>query len=165
MSRPEMKRILGLDPGLRTVGYGFIESDGDRHRCLGFGLIETSNKQALALRLATIYDNISSLISEFEPEVASIEKLFFFRNVTSAIGVAQAQGVLMLACQKANLPFHEYTPLQIKMILTGYGRADKSQVQTMVQRLLGIDQFPKPDSADALAAALSLALETPPAGV
>ena len=164
-AKRKRQRILGLDPGLRKVGYGFIESDGDKHLCLGYGTIKTSDEHpAGAARLAAIHDSLTSLIGEFKPETVSMEKLFFFRNVTSAIGVAQAQGILMLACQTAGLPISEYTPLQIKMNLTGYGRADKAQIQAMVQKLLGLDEPPKPaDSADALAAALSLALQAPPA--
>ena len=164
MNRQTTRRILGLDPGLRTTGFGCIESDGLKHRFIGGGVITTDSKQEPALRLATIYDNLISLITEFQPAVASIEKLFFFKNVTSAIKVAQAQGVLMLACQKSGVPSFEYTPLQIKMVLSGYGRAEKSQVQFMVQKLLLLPELPKPaDCADALGAALTLALESPPA--
>ena len=162
--RSEKRRILGIDPGLRRVGYGFIESDGKRHSCLGYGIIKTTVDQSASMRLAVIHESLSSLIDEYKPEVVSMEKLFFFRNVTSAIGVAQAQGVLMLACQAAELQILEYTPLQIKINLTGYGRAEKSQIQEMVQKLLKLDEKPKPaDSADALAAALSLALNAPAA--
>ena len=164
MNRKQARRILGLDPGLRTTGFGCIESDGLKHRFIGGGVITTDNKQAPALRLAIIYDNLSSLITEFQPDVASIEKLFFFKNVTSAIKVAQAQGILMLACHKNGVPIFEYTPLQIKMALSGYGRAEKSQIQFMVQKLLVLSELPKPaDCADALGAALTLALESPPA--
>ena len=162
MKRP--RRILGIDPGLKTVGYGCLESDGSSHSLIGAGTIKTSGKQPAAERLATIYDNLSELIQELKPEIVSIEKLFFFRNITSAVGVSQAQGVLMLACCRAGLELVEYTPLQIKMALTGYGRAEKKQIQVMVQRMLGLAEPPKPpDCADALGAALTLALELPPA--
>ena len=153
-----MQKILGIDPGLQTVGFGVIESDGRVHKFVGGGVITTPSSEELPKRLATIYDNAVDLIAEFKPDIASIEKLFFLKNVTSGIQVAQAQGVLILACQKADLQIYEYTPLQIKMSLSGYGRATKEQVQLMVQQFLHLSKKPTPDDcADALAAALTFA--------
>ena len=160
----QSRRILGIDPGLRIVGYGCLKSDGDRHSLIGAGVIKTNSDRPIPERLEALYDSLSGLIRELKPEIVSIEKLFFFRNITSAVGVCQAQGVLMLACRQAGLEILEYTPLQIKIALTGYGRADKKQVQAAVQKTLGLEEPPKPaDCADALGAALTLALELPPA--
>ena len=158
------RKILGIDPGLQTVGFGCIASDGRQHRFLDGGVIRTSAKDDLAERLAIIHDHLQELLAELKPDLVSMERLFFVKNVTSGIGVAQAQGVLILACGKAGLPLFEYTPLQIKMALSGYGRATKDQVQFMVQKLLNMAEKPKPDDcADALGAALTLALD--PQGV
>ena len=152
--------ILGIDPGLETVGFGCIRSDGRRHTFIDGGVIKTSSKDVLAKRLSIIYDNIRQLIDELRPDLVSMERLFFVKNITSGMKVAQAQGVLTLACQQASLPVFEYTPLQIKIALTGYGRATKDQVQIMVQKILKLEQKPKPDDcADALAAALTKAIE------
>ena len=155
-----MQKILGIDPGLRTIGFGVIESDGRAHKFVAGGVITTLSSEELPKRLATIHSNAVDLIAEFKPDAVSIEKLFFFKNVTSGIQVAQAQGVLILACQSAGLQIYEYTPLQIKMSLSGYGRATKEQVQLMVQQFLRLSKKPQPDDcADALAAALTFALK------
>lgn len=154
------QRILGIDPGLQAIGFGCIESDGSDHRFIDGGVITTPSTDETPKRLATIYNHLQELLAELKPEVVSMEKLFFVRNITSGISVAQAQGVMMLACRQAGLPLIEYTPLQIKMALSGYGRATKDQVQIMVQKLLNLSEKPKPDHcADALGAALTLALE------
>ena len=153
------RKILGIDPGLQTVGFGCIESDGRHHRFLAGGVITTSSKDETPKRLEEIYDHLQELLAELQPDLVSMEKLFFVKNVTSGIRVAQAQGVLVLACKKAELPLFEYTPLQIKMALSGYGRATKAQVQFMVQKLLNLSEKPKDDNcADALGAALTFAL-------
>ncbi|MYB40540.1 crossover junction endodeoxyribonuclease RuvC [Candidatus Saccharibacteria bacterium] len=154
------RRILGIDPGLQAIGFGCIESDGNDHRFIDGGVITTPASDETPKRLATIYDHLQELLAELKPELVSMEKLFFVRNITSGISVAQAQGVMMLACRQARLPLIEYTPLQIKMAISGYGRATKDQVQIMVQKLLNLSEKPKPDHcADALGAALTLALE------
>ncbi len=152
-------KILGIDPGLQTIGFGYIKSDGRRHQFLDAGVIMTSSKDELPKRLEEIYDNLTGLLTELKPDLVSMEKLFFVKNITSGIVVSQAQGVLILACQKAKLPLFEYTPLQIKIALSGYGRATKAQVQFMVQKLLNLTEKPKSDDcADAIGAALTHAL-------
>ena len=151
-----MIKILGIDPGTGILGFGFIEADNRKLNMVDAGVVRTPAHQADELRLLTIYDEISQLIKEYKPEWLSIEKLFFARNVTTAMAVSQSRGVVLLAATKSNLKIAEYTPLQIKMAITGYGRADKKQMQEMVKLLLKLDQVPKPDdAADALAAAIT----------
>jgi len=149
-------RILGIDPGTAIVGFGVIESDGRKHKLVDAGVIRTPAHQELCIRLETIFNSIRELIKTDKPEVMVIEKLYFARNVTTAMSVSHARGVIMLAGQQAGLEMVEYTPLQIKSALTGYGRADKAQIQEMVKIFLGLKETPKPDDcADALAAALT----------
>lgn len=149
-------RILGIDPGTGIVGFGVIEVTGQDKRMQDAGVIRTPAHQPLELRLETIYREISEIIAENKPEVMAIEQLFFGRNVTTAISVSHARGVILLAAQQANLKIAEYTPPQIKQALTGTGGADKSQVQEMVKTQLKLTEVPKPDDcADALAAALT----------
>ena len=151
-----MLRILGIDPGTGIVGSGCIEADNRTLKLVDAGVIRTPAGEADATRLSTIYEEVSRLITEYQPEWFSIERLFFARNVTTAMTVSQSRGVLLLAASQANLKIAEYTPLQIKMALTGYGRADKKQMQEMVRILLNLQQIPKPDdAADALAAAIT----------
>lgn len=155
-------RILGIDPGTGIVGFGVIDSDGRNHKMVDAGVIRTPAHQELRLRLNTIFDGIQDIIKTNKPEIMIIEKLYFARNVTTAISVSHARGVIMLAGAQAKLPIAEYTPLQIKQALTGYGRAEKKQIQTMVQKLLKLKTCPKPDDcADALAAALTHATAPP----
>ena len=147
--------ILGIDPGVATVGFGAIASEGSRLRMLRCGAVTTPAGQRLALRLATIYDDISSLIELFRPDAIAIEELFFNTNITTGISVAHGRGVIVLAGEKAGVPMFEYTPLQIKQAITGYGRADKKQMMEMVRRLLNLDAVARPDDAsDALAVAI-----------
>ena len=151
-----MPKILGIDPGLQTTGYGCVEVKGDQYTLISAGVILTSNKNSLAERLDFIYQDIVEVIEQVQPDLVSIEKIFFLKNVTSGIDVSQARGVLMLACQQAKLPIYEYTPLQVKMSLTGYGRATKDQIQVMVKKFLNLKVKPKPDDcADALALAIT----------
>ena len=151
-----MLRILGIDPGTGIVGFGFIESDGRDLKLVDAGVIRTPAGQPAEERLLTIYDELDLLIKQYKPQSMSVEKLFFARNVTTAMSVSQSRGVVLLAAVKAKLAVAEYTPLQIKMAITGYGRADKKQMQEMVRLLLKLDQIPKPDdAADALAAAIT----------
>lgn len=149
-------RILGIDPGTGILGFGIIESTGGTVQLVDAGVIRTPVKEDDAVRLQTIYDELTDIIVGSKPEIMSVEKLFFARNVTTAMTVAQARGVVLLCGMQASLKIYEYTPQQIKMALTGYGRADKKQIQEMVRVVLGLEQVPKPDDcADALAAAIT----------
>ena len=149
-------RIIGIDPGTGILGFGIIEADGGKAQLVDAGVIRTPVKEDDAVRLQTIYDEICDIIADTKPTEMSVEKLFFAQNVTTAMTVAQARGVVLLAGMQAQLKIAEYTPLQIKQALTGYGRAEKSQMQEMVRILLGLKEIPKPDDcADALAAALT----------
>lgn len=148
-------KILGIDPGYAIMGWGVIEKQGNHFRALDYGAVTTDKDMEMPDRLEALYDGLREIIEEQSPEVASIEKLFFNTNTTTAINVGQARGVAILACRKGGLEVCEYTPLEIKQALVGYGRADKKQVQFMVKTMLGLRQVPKPDdTADALAAAI-----------
>lgn len=150
-------RIIGIDPGTGILGFGVVEIDGGRKaRFVTAGVIKTPAHTPLDERLEEIFDGLNELINETRPDVMSIEKLFFARNVTTAMSVSHARGVAMLAGRKARLALGEYTPLQIKQTMTGYGKADKKQVQEMVRLHLSLQEIPRPDdAADALAAALT----------
>jgi len=149
-------RILGIDPGTGILGFGVIESQGGKVYLVDAGVIRTPVHEDDAVRLVTIYEELTDIIASTKPTSMSVEKLFFARNVTTAITVAQARGVVLLCGRQAGLVIAEYTPLQIKMALTGYGRADKKQIQEMVRVSLGLKETPKPDDcADAIAAALT----------
>ncbi len=149
-------RILGIDPGTGILGFGVIEASGGQARLVDAGVIRTPVHEDDAVRLQTIFEELTDIIASAAPTVMSVEKLFFAQNVTTAITVAQARGVVLLCGQLAGMEIFEYTPLQIKMAITGYGRADKKQMQEMVRVILGLQTVPKPDdAADALAAALT----------
>lgn len=149
-------RIIGIDPGTGILGFGVIDVVKGGYRLVTAGVVRTPAHTPLEERLEEIFDSLSEIIAETKPQVMSIEKLFFARNVTTAMSVSHARGVAMLAGQKARLTLAEYTPLQIKQTLTGYGKADKKQVQEMVRLNLGLSEVPKPDDcADALAAAIT----------
>lgn len=149
-------RIIGVDPGTGILGFGIIEVTKTQPKLVEAGVIRTPVKEDDAVRLQTIFDELTDIIVASKPEVMSVEKLFFARNVTTAMTVAQARGVVLLAARQAGLEIFEYTPLQIKMAVTSYGKADKKQVQEMVRVLLGLKAVPKPDdAADALAAAIA----------
>jgi crossover junction endodeoxyribonuclease RuvC len=155
-------RVLGIDPGTGIVGFGVIDTDGYKHKMIEAGVIRTPAHQALELRLKTIYDSLLEIIKTNNPDVVVVERLFFARNVTTAISVSHARGVMLLAATNLGVPVAEYTPLQIKQALTGYGQADKSQIQEMVKIMLGLSERPKPDDcADALAAALTTLCSDP----
>ncbi|HSX23493.1 MAG TPA: crossover junction endodeoxyribonuclease RuvC [Candidatus Saccharimonadales bacterium] len=149
-------RILGIDPGTGILGFGVIDIDEKgKARLVDGGVIRTPVKEDDAVRLQTIFDELTDIITDTKPTVMAVEKLFFAQNVTTAMTVAQARGVVLLCGQQHGLKLHEYTPLQIKQALTGYGRAEKKQMQEMVRVILGLDAIPKPDDcADALAAAI-----------
>lgn len=149
-------RIIGIDPGTGILGFGVVDVIKGKARMVTAGVITTPAHTPIDERLEEIFDGLTEIIAETKPEVMSIEQLFFARNVTTAISVAQARGVAMLTGRKARLPIAEYTPMQIKQTLTGYGKADKKQVQEMVRLHLGLKDVPKPDDcADALAAAIT----------
>jgi crossover junction endodeoxyribonuclease RuvC len=149
-------RILGIDPGTGILGFGVIEAARGKAQLVDAGVIRTPVKEDDAVRLQTIFDELTDIIVSSKPEVMSVEKLFFSQNVTTAMTVAQARGVVLLCGKQAGLEIFEYTPQQIKQALTGYGRADKKQMQEMVRVVLGLKTTPQPDDcADALAAALT----------
>lgn len=147
--------ILGIDPGTAITGYGVVRVENNKHTVLGYGAIRTSANQGTALRLESIYSGLRDLITEFNPTCLAVEELFFNKNVGSALAVGQARGVAILAAAHAGLSVSEYTPLQVKIAVTGYGRANKEQVAYMVRMLLGLAETPKPDDVtDALAICL-----------
>ncbi len=152
-------RILGIDPGTGILGFGIIDVDkSGKSSLVDAGVIRTPAHQADSERLITIFNELQEIITEHKPTHMSVEKLFFIRNITTAISVAQARGVVLLCGKQHNLELYEFTPLQIKMAVTSYGRADKKQIQEMVRVILGLETVPKPDdAADALAAALTCA--------
>ena len=148
-------RVIGIDPGTAICGYGVVERNGSRLKVLTYGVIRTSPQWHMAARLAKIYKELTALIEKYEPERMGVEKLFFNRNVTTGIPVAQARGVILLVAELAALPLSEYTPNEIKQGVVGYGHADKHQMIAMVMRLLGIRETIRPDdAADALAVAI-----------
>ncbi|MEI7674365.1 MAG: crossover junction endodeoxyribonuclease RuvC [bacterium] len=154
------KRILGIDPGTGILGFGIIDVEPNgKSVMIDAGVIRTSSTETDSNRLLTIYDELQSIIKLHKPTVMSVEKLFFAQNVTTAMTVSQARGVVLLLGEKNSMELHEFTPLQIKQAVTGYGRADKKQIQEMVRILLGLNEVPKPDDcADALAAALTCSI-------
>jgi crossover junction endodeoxyribonuclease RuvC len=154
-------RIIGIDPGTGILGFGVIDFTRGISKMVTAGVITTPAHTPIDERLEEIFDGLSEIIAETKPAVMSIEQLFFARNVTTAISVAQARGVAMLTGRRGKLAIAEYTPMQIKQTLTGYGKADKKQVQEMVRLQLGLQEVPKPDDcADALAAAITHGLMT-----
>lgn len=149
-------RILGIDPGTGIVGFGVIDVNGAKKTMVDAGVIRTPAHQPAQERLVTIYDELDQIIKDNKPQVMVVEQLFFARNVTTAMTVSQARGVILLLGEQHGLRLVEFTPLQIKQSITGDGRADKKQVQEMVRIVLGLKEVPKPDDcADALAAALT----------
>lgn len=150
-----MLTILGIDPGYAIIGYGVIDYNSNRFSVKEYGAITTSAGTRFTLRLQKIFEDMCDIISRTKPDALSIEKLFFNTNTTTAIDVAQARGVILLAATKYNVPIYEYTPLQVKSAVTGYGRAEKKQVMDMIKSLLKLTAVPKPDdTADALALAV-----------
>lgn len=148
-------RILGIDPGYATIGYGIIDTNGYNFSVVGFGAITTPSKIHFSERLKSIYEDMITIIEKYKPDELSIERLYFNTNTTTAIDVAQARGVIVLAAEIKDVKINEYTPLQVKQAVTGYGKAEKHQVMEMVKNLLGLKAVPKPDdTADALALAI-----------
>lgn len=152
-------RIIGIDPGTGILGFGVVDVIKGKAKLVDAGVITTPPHTPLPDRLEEIYNSLTEIIADTKPEVMSIEKLFFAQNVTTAMSVSHARGVAMLTGKQAGLAIEEYTPLQIKQTLTGYGKADKKQVQEMVRIHLGLKDVPKPDDcADALAAAITYSM-------
>lgn len=148
-------KIVGIDPGYAIVGYGVITYDNMRFTTLDYGAIITEANMPFNQRLLKIYDDFSLLLQQHKPDAVSIEKLFFTTNQKTAIDVAQARGLILLAATQQNIPCYEYTPLQVKQAVVGYGKAEKAQVMDMTKRLLRLSKVPKPDdTADALAIAI-----------
>jgi len=147
--------ILGIDPGYAIVGYGVIKYENSRYLTLDYGAVTTPAKTAFTTRLEQVYDGVCEVATRWKPQAMAVEELFFNSNTKTAISVAQARGVILLAAIKCGVPVFEYTPLQVKQAVVGYGRAEKKQVMEMTRLLLGLNQVPKPDdTADALAMAL-----------
>ena len=148
-------RILGVDPGYAIVGWGILEYENAKFSIVDFGAIITDKDTPFPKRLVEIYEDMDFVIKKYKPEALSMEKLFFQTNVKTAIDVAQARGVLLLCAENNKLPVYEYTPLQVKQAVTGYGKAEKKQVMQMTKKILGLSKVPKPDdTADALAMAI-----------
>lgn len=147
---------MGIDPGIAIVGYGFLELKGNSYKVLDYGAITTEAKVPLPERLDAIYEEMNELIERYKPDDIAFEELFFNKNVKTAITVAQARGVEVLAAKESGAGLYEYTPLQVKQAIVGYGRATKNQVQEMVRIILNLEKIPKPDDvADALAVAIT----------
>ncbi|MEI6627292.1 MAG: crossover junction endodeoxyribonuclease RuvC [bacterium] len=158
MPNGKPKILLGIDPGLADTGYGVISADGQKITVITYGSIKTAKTLTLQERLKQIEQEIKAIIEKYQPEAAGIEKLFFQRNVTTAMLVSQVRGILMLILANNALPTLEFTPLQVKQSVTGYGQADKKQIQQMVKSICGLKEIPRPDdAADALAIAICLA--------
>ena len=148
-------RILGIDPGYATIGFGLLEAEHGQYRMLNYGAITTPAGIPFPRRLEILFDDMTQLLVETQPEALSVEELFFGRNITTGIDVAHGRGVILLAAQKAHVPIYEYTPMQVKQAVVGYGKATKLQVMDMTKRLLHLQSTPRPDdAADALALAL-----------
>lgn len=148
-------RIIGIDPGYAIVGYGVIDYIGNKFKIVEYGAITTESNQNMNERFKSIHDDLNTIIERTKPEFLAIEELFFNSNQKTAINVAQARGVLLLSALNHGISIHEYTPLQVKQAVVGYGRAEKKQVQLLVKSILGLEKVPKPDdTADALAIAV-----------
>lgn len=151
-------KIIGIDPGVAIVGFSILEDKGKKLHLIDYGCITTSSRMKHAARLADIAKDLKKLITKYKPDVLAIEELFFCKNVKTALKVGEARGVILSIAFDKKLPIYEYTPLQIKQALTGYGRAEKKQIQIMVKSILNLKEIPKPDdAADAIAAAITCA--------
>ncbi len=147
--------VIGIDPGLATVGFGVIRKDENGITPVSYGCIRTPAEKQTPERLLEIYTEINALFDKYRPDAVAVERLFFNKNVTNAMSVSEARGVIFLAAQQKNIPLFEYTPNQVKQAITGSGRADKKQMQEMIKRLLNLDELPQPDDvADGLSIAL-----------
>ncbi len=149
-------KILGIDPGMAIVGYSILNFDGKNIELLHSGSIQTQKGKRESARLLEIYNDMNYIVEKYQPDVCAIEKLFFFRNQTTVMPVAHARGVILTVLEKFGIPIYEYTPMEVKQILTGYGRADKKEVEQMVKIALGTDKLPKlDDTVDSIAIAIS----------
>lgn len=148
-------KILGIDPGIGIVGYSLIEFDGENCVLLHSGSIQTQKNSKESARLLEIWEDMNTILNRFKPDCSAIEKLFFFRNRTTVMPVAHARGVILTALEKYKIPIYEYTPMEVKQVLTGYGRADKKEVEQMVKFSLDVDNLPKlDDTVDSIAIAI-----------
>ena len=148
-------KILGIDPGMAIVGYSVIEYDGEKPVLLHSGSIQTAKDKSESARLLEIFEDMQVIVEKYKPDVCAIEKLFFFRNQTTVMPVAHARGVILTVLEKFHVPIFEYTPMEVKQVLTGYGRADKKEVEQMVKISLGTDTLPKlDDTVDSIAIAI-----------
>ncbi|MCD4705547.1 crossover junction endodeoxyribonuclease RuvC [bacterium] len=159
MKKKKEEIILGIDPGFAIVGYGLIKKDKSNNiSIIDYGVVNTPAKDIFPDRLAQIHGELESIIKKYKPDIVAVEKLFFYKNVKTAIEVGQARGVIILTAIQSKIPIFEYTPLQVKQAVASYGRADKNQVQQMVKMLLNLKEIPQPDdAADALAVAICCA--------
>ena len=148
--------ILGIDPGTAITGYGIIKKTSKSLKVIEYGQINTSKDTNHEIRLKEIYNEITKLLNKHKPDILAVEKLFFFKNAKTLIPVSQSRGIVLLAGAKKNIPIYEFTPLQVKLIITGYGRADKKDVQKQIKKILKLKEIPRPDDvADALGVALT----------
>lgn len=148
--------VLGVDPGLAKMGWGVIETDGSRHRLLQYGTLGTPAGESMPIRLRSIFSGVQQLIATYKPDDIAFEELFFARNVTTALSVGAARGAALVAAAQHTENLYEYTPMQIKQAVVGYGKAEKHQVQMMVKMLLSLSEIPRPDdAADGLAVAIT----------
>ena len=148
-------KILGIDPGMAIVGYSVLEYSGNNFELLHSGSIQTDKTKSESARLLEIFEDMSTIVSEYKPDVCAIEKLFFFRNQTTVMPVAHARGVILTVLEKFKVPIFEYTPMEVKQVLTGYGRADKKEVEQMVKLTLKTENLPKlDDTVDSIAIAI-----------
>jgi len=158
MTKNESKKFLGIDPGIATTGWGIIEKSGGRVSLVDYGAIITSPRDSFSERLKELHEKLDKIIRSHELEAVAVEELFFAKNVKTAMAVGQARGVILMTIMENNLPLREFTPLEVKQAITGFGRADKKQIQQMVKVLLGLKNIPQPDdAADGLAIAITLA--------
>ena len=149
-------KILGIDPGMAIVGYSILEADKDNLKLLHSGSIQTKKGERESVRLLEIFNDMNTIVETYKPDVCAIEKLFFFRNQTTVMPVAHARGVILTVLEKFKVPIYEYTPMEVKQILTGYGRAEKKEVEQMVKIALETDKLPKlDDTVDSIAIAIS----------
>ena len=157
MTQP-MRRVLGIDPGTTLIGYGLIEAGNGQYHAIEYGPLRTPPKVENQYRVAAIYDFVHALIERLQPDLVALEKLFFFKNAKTVMAVSEIRGVIILAAVRAGVEICEYTPLQVKQAVTGYGRAGKNQIQAMIKLILNLSELPKPDDvADALAIAICAA--------
>ncbi|MFC1651611.1 crossover junction endodeoxyribonuclease RuvC [Patescibacteria group bacterium] len=154
--------ILGIDPGTAALGYGLIQGDKDNLKLIKYGCVKTESKQAMPFRLHIIHKEIKKLMQKYKPDQLAVEEIFFAKNSKTALKVGQARGVILLLGAEHRIPVFDYTPLQVKQSVTAYGRADKQQVQKMVQAILKLKEIPEPDdAADALAVAICHMFQVP----